>query len=107
VADFLTLLALGDKRARLILGELVTYSPSVGMPVTVNGIFDLHASVVDVGEVGIDTAHPRVFLTLSDLPSDPITDTASTFTVRGVVYNQWRCEADGEGGVYIWGNAVV
>ncbi len=90
------------------MGESVIYTPTVGLPVTVDSVFDLHASLVDLGQdVGIDSVHPRAFFALSDLTSNPVLDLTCTFTARGVTYSPWRVEVDGEGGVYIWGNAVV
>lgn len=98
---FAELMAMGDRAVRKITGSAVTYTPSTGSPVTVDGVFDKAYVRVDLGNPGVSSYGPAVFLTLSDLPSDPVTDTAATVTVAGVVYLPHTPEPDGLGGVLL------
>lgn len=98
---FADLLARGDRVARGHLGGAVTYSPGVGDPVVVDGIFDAAYVRVDLGEPGVSSSGPAVFLTLADLPSDPTTDTAATVTIAGVTYAIHTVAPDSLGGVLL------
>lgn len=97
---FPELLAGVDKIVRTKLGGLVTYAPSTGDPVTVNGVFDASYDMVSVGRAGVSGYAPAVFLTLSDLPSDPTIDTPA-ITVGSVEYKIREVKPDGLGGVWI------
>lgn len=90
------MLATGDVAIRDVLGETVTYSPSVGADVEVQGVFDAAYIRVDAGEPGLSSSGPAVFLTLSDLPEVP--NTAATITVDGTDYRPWEVKPDGLGG---------
>ncbi len=98
---FADLLAVGDQLLREVLGEVVTYTPGVGDPVDVDGVFDAAHVVVDLGPNGVASPGPAVFLTLADLPSDPVSDTDATVTVGGVEYTFHEVKPDGQGGVYL------
>ena len=64
----------------------ITYTPSSGPPVTVNGIFDeVYQLAKDDPEAGVETMQPAVFLRLADLPVDPELDDP-TLTIGGVTY---------------------
>lgn len=93
-------LATGDVAVRELLGSTVTYSPSSGSPVDVSGVFDAAYIRVDAGQAGISSSGPAVFLTISDLPSDPTTAVA-TVTVAGTTYSVREAQPDGMGGVLL------
>jgi len=102
---FADLLAVADATVRQKLGGSVTYTPGVGVAVTVDGIFTApHTVAADAAQGGgVSTVSPTCFLTLDDLPSDPESDTAARLTVSGVVY-RWdtnASEPDGLGGILL------
>lgn len=99
--DFAAKLVIADRTARDHLGGLVTYTPGAGAAVQVQGIFDALYQRVDAGQPGVSSSGPAVFLTLADLPSNPVTDTAATVTVDGTTYTQAEAMPDGQGGVLI------
>lgn len=94
-------LAAADARALETLGEAVTYTPGTGSPVSVQGIFDATYVRVDLGQPGVSSQGPAVFLSLVDLPSDPETDTTATVTIAGVTYTPHEVQPDGKGGVVL------
>ena len=96
---FADLMAVGDRSVRRLLGGNVTYTPKVGVAVTVSGVFDAVFILVEAGTGAVSSVGPAVFLTLADLPSNPETDTAATVTVAGVVYLPHTVKPDGLGGV--------
>lgn len=106
---FADLMAVGDSVLRQKLGGVVTYTPTVGDAVEVDGIFTAPHTNVDLGEQGggVSTVSPTVFLTLDDLPSDPKTDTTATVTVDGVTYSWHDVQPDGMGGVLLLLHKVV
>lgn len=54
---------------------LITYTPAVGSPVEVSGIFDeLYVLAKGDPEAGVETLGPAVFLLLSQLPVHPDDD---------------------------------
>lgn len=99
--DFAAHLASADAAVVGHLGAEVTYTPGVGDAVPVTGIFDAAHEQVDAGQPGVTSSGPAVFLRLSDLPSDPETDTDATVTVDGVLYRPWEPAKDGQGGVLL------
>ncbi len=99
--SFADLVAVVDRNTREILGGPVTYTPSVGGAVVVNGIFDASYVRVDLGQIGVSSVGPAVFLRLSDLPSDPEVDTTATVTVGGVAYIPHEVQPDSLGGVLL------
>ncbi len=98
---FKALLAMGDQAVRGILGETVTYSPTAGDPVEVDGVFDAAYVKVDAGDPGMSSSGPAVFLSLADLPSDPETDLTATVTVDGTEYTIHETKPDGQGGTML------
>lgn len=79
----------------------VVYTSAVGVSVTVSGVFDDTMSRVDLGQPGVNAPGPEVFLSLVDLPSDPVTDTSATVRVGGVTYVAHEAVKDGLGGVLL------
>ncbi len=98
---FAELLTVADVAVRGQLGGDVTYNPTSGDPVTVDGIFDAAYVLVDAGQPGISSSGPAVFLTVADLPSDPDTDTTATVTVASVEYTIREARPDGMGGIVL------
>jgi hypothetical protein len=82
-------------------GGAVTYAPGVGAAVTIRGVFDALYVKVDAGNTGVSSSGPAVFLTLSDLPSDPCDDLAARVTVAGTEYKVREAQPDGMGGVHL------
>jgi len=76
-----------DDAARRILGGVsVTYTPTVGDPVIVTGVFDREHVLVDPGDYNrVEMVGPAVWLDLDELTSDPETDDP-TITVDSVDY---------------------
>lgn len=91
---------MGDITVRDILGGDITYTPGAGSAVSVRGIFDAAYVRVDIGQAGVSSAGPAVFLRVEDLPTDPETDSA-TVTVGAVEYEIRECQKDGQGGVLL------
>jgi len=98
---FTDLLTAADVAVRGQLGGDVTYAPTVGAAVVVDGIFDAAYVKVDAGTPGISTSGPAVFLTLDDLPSNPVTDLTATVTIDGTTYTPHEVHPDGVGGVVL------
>lgn len=98
---FADLLANTDRAVRGHLGGVITYVPGVGVSVEVDGIFDASYVLVDSDQTGVSTSGPAVFLTLDDLPSDPVTDLTATVVVNGVTYSIREPKPDGIGGVLL------
>lgn len=97
------LLAGADTLVRAQLGRTITYTPTAGAPLIVNGVFDAAYVHVDEGMDGVTTFHPAVFLGLSDIaPNDPLTDNGATVTVESTVYTVWDVRKDGMGGVVLF-----
>lgn len=82
-------------------GEPVVYTPEVGAPATVTGIFDeQYVLVQGTVEAGTEALGPAVFFRLSDLPVDPELD-QPTITIRGVDYRVTERQPDGIGGIVL------
>lgn len=97
---FADTLEVADQAVREVLGSSVTYSPSVGDPVTVDGVFDAVYVRVDVGQPGVSSQGPAVFLRLEDLPSEEV-DPLAEITVDGTDYTIHEIQPDGLGGVLL------
>ncbi len=95
------LMATVDVAIRGRLGGAVTYAPGTGDPVEVDGVFDANYVRVDLGQAGVASVGPAVFLRLEDLPSNPETDTDATVTYAGVEYTAHTVQPDGIGGVHL------
>lgn len=98
---FTDLLASGDSSLRALLGETVTYTPGVGSAVDVQGVFDAAYVRVDVGQPGVSSVSPAVFVGLDDLTSDPESDSDAEVTVDGTDYVIREVQKDGKGGVLL------
>jgi hypothetical protein len=98
---FSDLLQVGDQSVRELLGETVTYTPGAGSPVDISGVFDKAYQFVDAGQAGVSSSGPAVFLTLSDLTSDPDDDTSARVTVGTTVYRVRESQPDGLGGILL------
>lgn len=100
---FREILAAGDQALRALTGDDVTFSPAVGSPVEVRGVFSERyvRTSTTPGEAGVSTTGPAVFLRLDDLPSDP-SDTDAQVTIAGVTYSAHEVEPDGLGGVLLF-----
>ncbi len=86
--------------AHALVSDPITYTPTVGDAVEVDGIFDLAYIRLDVGQPGISTSGPSLFLLLADIaPLDPETDTGATVTVSSVTYSIHEVQPDGLGGI--------
>ncbi len=83
--------AVGDR-----LGRDVLYTPEVGAPVTVRGVFDAAYLTATPGEPGVATARPALFLDVVDLGVDPVRDNP-TITIAGVNYEVREVQPDGAG----------
>lgn len=99
--SFADLVAVADWNVRGHLGGSITYAPSVGVAVVVNGIFDASYVRVDLGQIGVASVGPAAFLRLSDLPSDPEVDKGATLVVAGVTYTPHEVQPDSMGSVLL------
>lgn len=99
--SFEDLLAVGDEAVLDHLGCPVSYVSTDGVEKLVAGIFDRAYVRVDVGQPGVSSSGPAVFLRVADLPVDPETDLDPTIVVEGVSYRVREVEPDGKGGVVI------
>lgn len=98
---FAAQLAAADAATVKHLGGALSYAPTVGAPVSPEGVFDAAHAQVDAGQPGVSSTGPAVFFRLADLPSDPEADTGATITAAGVQYRAWKVEKDGQGGVLL------
>lgn len=100
--SFADLVQRADVAVRGHLGGTITYSPSVGAPVDVPGVFDLAHVRVDPGQISAAASiGPAAFVRLSDLPSDPELDTGARVTNAGVAYTIHEVKPDGLGGAHL------
>lgn len=95
---FADLIATADSAVLSHLGAVdVVYQPSVGDPVTVQGLYDENYTLIDEGNNAVEQIGPAVWLTLSALPADPQTDDP-TITIQGREYRVRERQTDGFGG---------
>ncbi len=83
-------IAATDRAVQVHLGGVaVTYTPEVGGPVTLTGMFDDRYVLADNGHAGVEQIVPAVVVRLEDLPAHPTDDEpqlailGDTYTVRG------------------------
>ncbi|MGN6105197.1 MAG: head-tail joining protein [Kofleriaceae bacterium] len=82
-------------------GETVTYTPEVGSPVPVTGMFDeQYVLAKGTAEAGVEATGPAVFLRLEDLPVHP-DDDEPTLTIKSVDYRVIERRPDGMGGIVL------
>lgn len=100
--SFDTLVAQVDRAAQSLLGgELVTYAPAVGVPVSVTGIFDANYVLAKgSAHAGVEALGPAVFFRLEDLPVDPEND-EPILTIRSVAYRVLERRPDDMGGIVL------
>ncbi len=100
--SFADLILRVDRAAQRVLGgELVTYAPAVGVPVSVTGIFDeLYVLAKGSAMAGVEALGPAVFFRLADLPVNP-EDDEPTITIRGNAYRVIERRPDGMGGIVL------
>ncbi len=87
--------ALGEQLVSLtngVFGDSISYTPSGGLPVSINGIFD--NAFVDVE--GIVSLKPVLRIDLSDLVGAP--GKGDQVTIDTVVYSVSESRLDGHGG---------
>jgi hypothetical protein len=95
---FSELLANADRAVRDVLGQAVTYAPGSGDPVEATGVFDKVYVRVDLGQPGVSSSGPAVFLSLADLPVGAPTDRNAVLTIDGTDYTIHEIQPDGQGG---------
>lgn len=107
--DFAKLIARVDRVAIDVFGdkdaagepEPIVYTPEVGVPVDVTGIFSEQYIFADGGEnSGVEAIGPALFCRVEDLPVD-LEDDEPTLTIRGVDYRVTERMPDGMGGVVL------
>lgn len=99
---FSDLVLLADRKVQGNLGgEPVIYTPQVGAPVTVTGVYD-EVYVLAKGDplAGVETLGPAVFLRLEDLPVDPEFD-EPILTIHSLDYRVIERRPDGIGGIVL------
>ena len=99
--SFADLVAKVDQVARVRLGAKVTYTSGVGEAVEVDGIFDDAYDRLTMGEIGVSSRGPGVFLRSSELTSDPETDRGARVLANGVEYRIHEVQPDALGGVVL------
>lgn len=88
-------MAVVDATVRDVLGESVTYSPTIGTPLELKGVFDAVYIRVDAGQPGISSQGPAVFLLTTDLPAGAADDLTATITVDAIEYVISEIKPDG------------
>lgn len=91
-----------DRAAMKVLGgEPMIYTPAVGTPVIITGIYDSRFALAKgSAHAGVETQGPAVFVRFSDLPTDPEIDDP-ILTIRGDRYRVIERIPDGIGGIVL------
>lgn len=76
-------------------GSSVTYTPTSGSPVTIDGVFNRRYYELVEGDVPVSTDQPNLLVRIADLAADPVE--GDEVTVSGQTYRVYRVEKDGEG----------
>lgn len=98
---FADIVAAADRAVKGSLGGItVTYAPAVGDAADVVGVFDANYRLSEQGDAGVEQVVPAVWLTLSDLPSDPNADDPQ-ITIAGDVYAVRERQTDSMGTVLL------
>lgn len=102
MAAYDDLVAQVDRSVQSLLGgEAVVYAPSVGLPVSITGVFDSNYVIAKGDQMaGVETLGPAVFFRVEDLPADPETDDP-TLTIRAVNYRVIERHPDDMGGIVL------
>jgi hypothetical protein len=91
------LLETADRAVQKHLGGVsVIYTPAVGPPVTLTGMFDANYRLADQGNSGVEQTGPVVWLRLDDLPLNP-DDDEPTITIDGIEYRVRERQQDSPG----------
>lgn len=91
-----------DQQAGERLGGKVVYTPGVGEPVELDGIFDASYERLPIGgDTGVSSRSPAVFVRLALLTSDPETDRSARVTVADAEYRIHEVQPDSLGGVVL------
>jgi hypothetical protein len=78
-------------------GQSVIYTPLAGSPVTIQGVFDVPHSEIQLGHISpVSSVSPKLGIRLDDLSLKP--KKGDTVTVGSVVYRVIDSEEDGQGG---------
>ena len=88
IDDLASMLAVGD------FATAVTFTPSVGSPVTFDAIFDNGNVDQSVGGLLIEATGPQLTLATSDVPA---AYKAGTYTINGSNYTAVEHKPDGTG----------
>lgn len=93
--------AIADKILQTTIGAFgqpVTYTPSGGSPITINGVFDAAHSEVGMGShvPGVSSVSPRLGIRLADLPAKP--KKGDLVAIGATTYRVIDSEEDGDGG---------
>jgi hypothetical protein len=81
-------------------GKAVTYTPSVGSPRTIKGVFSRQSVEVTRGEyAGVSSFQPTLGIRLADLATAPTS--LDRVTVSGTEYRIVECQEDGQGGALL------
>lgn len=78
-------------------GQAVTYTPTVGAPVDIVGVFDKAHTEVTLGHAApVSSTHPTLGIKLSVLALRPVRGDA--VLIASISYRVIDCEDDGQGG---------
>lgn len=81
---------------QVVFGEPVTFTPAVGSPAAVTGVFDEAYREIDLaGGVAVTSEHPVLGIRLSAFPSTP--KQGDHLTIRNAVYAVREVQLDGHG----------
>lgn len=86
------------KACRTTFGESVSYTPSGGSPVTVQGIFNAQSVVVE-GGLPVLSKNPTLGIRKADVDTDFEPSQSDSVVIRTVTYRVADWNDDGEGGV--------
>jgi hypothetical protein len=85
------------KQTTATFGQDVTYTPAVGSPVTIQGIFDHAYQDVQLQHgPGVSSVRPVLGIRLADLAARPAK--GDTATIGATIYRVIDIEEDGQGG---------
>lgn len=87
--------------ASLSGSEVVTYRNGEGFTVTVRAIFESRYQLVTLGEAGVSSFAPSVFVRAEDLNSDPREDLEARIFVGARKFSIRETQPDGQGAILI------
>jgi len=85
------------------LGDVMTYAPATGSPVTIPCTFDAVAVSISAGNTEITTQGPQAWCRLAALPEDPRNPSGAgpVITINALAYFLTDARVDGVGGVLL------